>query len=90
MTNDEATQGFLKEKTIIYCDILKMTYDKEADAAYISLREIKAGEVEKTKNLGSDISIDFGKNNTIIGIEILSASKNLSKKELSKAQSIYA
>ena len=69
---------------------MRMTYDKNADSAYIYLKNINPGEVEKTKNLGKDVSIDYGKNNTILGIEILSASKNLSKKELQKAKLIYA
>lgn len=56
---------------------MKAKYDKQADAVYIELRSIGAGEVEKTVPLSEDIIVDFDRNKKLIGIEILNASKNL-------------
>lgn len=63
---------------------MKITYDKSADAVYIYLTCIKnqttstdSFEIKKIIPFG-DINIDFDKNNLIVGIEILEASKHLS------------
>ena len=59
---------------------MKFTYDKEADAAYIYIKEsIIRGEVDKTKPLNESIILDFDKGGKLLGIEILSASKILPK-----------
>jgi len=64
---------------------MKMTFDKEADAAYIYVKdEIKKGEVKKTISLNEDIIIDFDKDEKLIGVEILNASHVLSKNVLDK------
>lgn len=54
---------------------MKVTYDKEADAMYIYLKKIEAGEVEDTIELNENIILDFDKDKKLIGIEILNASK---------------
>ena len=54
---------------------MKITYDKFADAVYISL---KKGKVFSTKEIGDNFIADFDAENKIIGLEILDASKNLS------------
>lgn len=57
---------------------MRTTYDKEADAAYIYIKEnIKKGEVARTIALNDDINLDFDKKNKLIGIEVLRASKNM-------------
>ncbi len=61
---------------------MKVTYDSEADAMYIYLESIKPGMVKKTVKLNDDLLLDVGANNKILGIEILSVSKNVTKKEL--------
>ncbi|MBW2994803.1 DUF2283 domain-containing protein [Candidatus Woesearchaeota archaeon] len=67
---------------------MKFQYDKEADAAYIYLKDrIAAGEVKKTVARGKNIILDFDKNNKLIGIEVLDASKLISKNVISKAVS---
>lgn len=55
-----------KEGTLI-------TYDKEADAAYFS---VKKGKVAKTKKLEDWLLVDHDASGNIIGIEILWASKH--------------
>ena len=62
-----------------------MTFDKEADAAYIYIKDkIGKGEVKKTISLNDDIIIDFDKNEKLIGVEILNASHVLSKNVISE------
>lgn len=54
---------------------MKITYDPEADAAYIRFKE---GQVEVTTiRLSEDVAIDLGLGEEVVGIEILDASKNL-------------
>ncbi len=57
---------------------MKITFDKEADAAYIYLKEIKQGNVNSTISLNDNINIDLDEKGVMIGIEVLDASKNLS------------
>ena len=62
---------------------MRMTYDKKADAAYIHVKaSIAAGEVAKTIALDENINLDFDRNEKLLGIEILSASKVLPEKQL--------
>jgi len=62
---------------------MKISYDKEVDAAYIYLKHsIEKGEAKKTIELNNNIILDFDKNKKLIGIEVLSASKILGKKVL--------
>ena len=54
---------------------MKIRYDPEVDAAYISFRE---GIVRVTTiRITEDIAIDFGPHEEIAGIEILDASEHL-------------
>lgn len=61
---------------------MKVTYDKEADAMYIYIEEIKKGDIAKTISLNDNIILDLGEDKKILGIEILSASKNMRKNSL--------
>lgn len=57
---------------------MKIKYDPEVDAAYISF---KTGSVEvTTMRLTEDIAIDFGPGEEIVGIEVLDASEHLELK----------
>ena len=68
---------------------MKFEYDKEVDAAYIYLEyPIKKGEAKKTIALNDNIIIDFDKNNKLIGVEVLNASKVLAKKTLVQAKAV--
>lgn len=62
---------------------MKITFDAEADAAYIRFRE---GRVEVTTiRLSEDVAVDLGPGEEVVGIEILDASKNMG---LGKARKI--
>ena len=64
---------------------MKIKYDPEVDAAYISFKEdiVQVTTVRVTE----DIAIDFGPHEEIDGIEILDASEHLSiVKELPKIE----
>ena len=64
---------------------MKTTYDENADAAYIYLKEkIEKGDVKKTISLNENIILDFDKNEKLIGIEILNASSVVPKKSISQ------
>lgn len=56
---------------------MNITFDKEADAAYIYFKEIAEGEVASTISLNESVNIDLDANGKTLGIEILDASKNL-------------
>ena len=59
---------------------MKTEYDKEVDAAYIYLKDkIEKSEVQKTIKIDDNISLDFDKDNKLLGIEILKASETLPK-----------
>jgi uncharacterized protein YuzE len=59
---------------------MKIGIDKEADAAYIYVKSrIEDGEVAKTIEVNNNIILDFDADGKLIGIEILNASKNLTK-----------
>ena len=62
--------------------MIDMTYDSEADAAYIHLAR---GKVAETKEEGPFI-YDVDRAGKILGIEILSASKILAAGEWSKSR----
>jgi len=64
---------------------MKLEYDKEVDAGYIYIEyPIKKESVKKTIELNDDIILDFDANGKLIGIEVLNASKVLSKEVLLK------
>ncbi len=64
---------------------MHVTYDKKADAVYIdlnpSLRD-KKGVVDHTKEAGENVCVDYTKENQIMGIGILNASKILNVEDL--------
>jgi len=64
---------------------MKITLDKEADAAYIYFKDISEGEVSDTISLNENVNIDLDKEGKTIGIEILEASKNLPSSALKSA-----
>ncbi|HLC87297.1 MAG TPA: DUF2283 domain-containing protein [Candidatus Nanoarchaeia archaeon] len=64
---------------------MRITYDKEADAAYIYFKEISPGEVAETISLNETVNVDRDKEGKTLGIEILEASKNLPVNTLKSA-----
>ncbi len=59
---------------------MKITFDREADALYI---ELGTGKFASNKKIDDDTIIDLNKEGKIIGIELLSVSKRISKDFLS-------
>ena len=68
---------------------MKVTYDKEADAAYMYLKKISRGEVKETIELNENIIIDFDSQKRLIGIEILSASKVMPRRSVAIMQTTW-
>lgn len=71
---------------------MRVVYDKEADAAYITLvREIKPGESAQqvsfidTPNGVSQVTLDFDVEGHLLGLEILTASRALREEVLRRA-----
>ena len=64
---------------------MKITLDKEADAAYIYFKDILPGEVKKTISLNDSINIDLDNDGKTLGIEILNASQNLPSSAIKSA-----
>ena len=59
---------------------MKITFDKEADAMYIYLKEKKTF---KTKCITDDTIVDLDKDGNVIGIELLFVSKRMPIEKLS-------
>jgi len=57
---------------------MKMTYDKQANAAYIFFNK-GDDKVTKTVNLSDNIIMDLGKKGEILGLEILNATSSIGK-----------
>lgn len=55
---------------------MKISYDKQVDAMYITL---KKGRYDHTKKVTDDILVDVSKKGEVLGLEILDASKNIGK-----------
>lgn len=62
---------------------MKITIDKDADAAYIYLKDISPGESVKTVEACKDVILDYDKNGNLLGIELLFVSENFPKDFLS-------
>jgi uncharacterized protein YuzE len=60
---------------------MKITYDSEADAAYIQLSELEPDDVIEASD---GINLDMTDDDKLIGIEILDASKKFSIATLRK------
>ncbi len=66
----------MKEKIVN----MKVTYDKDSNAAYIYIKdEISEGEVKKSLPVDDNIILDFDSGDQLIGIEVLSADKVMPK-----------
>lgn len=58
---------------------MKITYDKIANAAYMTLRN---GKVDKTVEMSESVIVDLDKSGHILGIEMLDASNQLSRNSI--------
>jgi len=59
---------------------MKITYDKKADAVYIYVSEAK---VAKTIPVNENVIVDLDRAGKLVGVEVLSASSQMSKKSIS-------
>jgi uncharacterized protein YuzE len=54
-------------------NVLRVTYDPEADAAYLYLTgSVAPGAVSRTVEATEDINLDFDKDGRLVGVELLS------------------
>ncbi len=60
---------------------MRITFDKEADALYIEFVE---GKFHSNKKIDDETIIDLDSKGNILGIELLSVSKRIPLKSLSK------
>mgnify|MGYP001576495771 CR=1 FL=1 len=58
---------------------MKVTYDKLADAMYISFAR---GEIKKTVQVNPRVLVDVGKNGKVIAVELLFVSEKMPKSDL--------
>ncbi len=67
---------------------MKITYDDDADALYIGLTDERFAT---NKKLDNQTILDLDENESIIGIEILNASKRISESSLKeiKLKNVY-
>ncbi len=61
---------------------MKITYDKIANAAYMTLRK---GRVAKTVEMSDNVIVDLDRKGNILGIEMLDASKQFPRSSLAKS-----
>lgn len=59
---------------------MQITYNDKTDLLYIRLEELKQEVVNR--RVSEDVVLDIGKDDRIVGIEILDASKHISLNEL--------
>ena len=64
----------MDEETVTF--MVRVEYDKQADAMYIWLRKAK---YDVSEELAENVVLDLDRKGRIIGIEVLDASKNLGK-----------
>jgi uncharacterized protein YuzE len=62
---------------------MRITYDTEADALYVQLRE---GEFAANKEVAEGVILDMGEGGVVLGIEILEASTRLSPIDLAQVE----
>ena len=62
---------------------MKITYDKIADAMYITLSR---GRVAKTLEISSDFIVDKDRKGGVLGLEVLNASQHLGTRKISNRE----
>jgi uncharacterized protein YuzE len=68
---------------------IRITFDREANAAYIYLRDIEPGGAVETVTVENGpglINLDFDKDQRLIGVEVLAATQHLPKELLEQAE----
>ena len=62
---------------------MRIEYDREADALYIQMKE---KYVAKTREVEEGVLLDFDESSTLIGIEILAATKRFALSDIVNLQ----
>jgi uncharacterized protein YuzE len=55
---------------------MKVTYDSDADAAYIRIMDADHSHVAESEEMKPGVVVDYDAEGRIVGIEILSVSRN--------------
>ena len=55
----------------------RTTYDRDADALYLSFTTIAPGGVAETREVSSGVFLDFDAEGRLLGMEVLEASRRL-------------
>jgi uncharacterized protein YuzE len=70
---------------------VRLTYDREADALYITLTTVEKGGVKRTwvgEGENQGVHLDFDAKNRLVGIEVLDASGRVAADVLRKAEPV--
>lgn len=64
-----------RQSALVSDPILRLTYDRSADAVYISLQpaDVLQPSVVRTESVGASINLDFDDSGRLVGVEVLSA-----------------
>jgi uncharacterized protein YuzE len=62
---------------------VKITYDTQADALYIQLRE---GKFAENREVLEGVILDLGEGGILLGIEILEASSRFARSDLARVE----
>ena len=62
---------------------MKITYDTQADALYIQLRE---GKFAENREVLEGVILDLGEGGILLGIEILEASSRFARSDLARVE----
>jgi uncharacterized protein YuzE len=54
---------------------MRITYDRDVDAAYVALGDTLAPGRTTTRDIGSGIALDFDADKRLVAIEVLDASR---------------
>ncbi len=73
--------GSTSREVIEWRWLVKIEYDKKADALYIQLRE---ATVDDNIDIEDGVTVDVDADGHIIGVEVLDASKRLPQSDLTK------
>ena len=62
---------------------MRIEYDREADALYVTFRKVS---VDHSTVIEDGVVVDFDGENRIVGVEVLDASRRLTRDELARAE----
>jgi uncharacterized protein YuzE len=65
---------------------MKITYDPEADALYIQLREAQPAD---SLDIEEGVTVDLDSEGHMIGLEVLDASKRMTPEELANIHYVF-